>query len=136
MTRPGLGVMLRYLQREMTGGHNIPMKSLGKVIASVGVDSDKLVFEFVDKTKLTLKDEGQSCCEHRYMVCDDDLKPFIGATLTDLELADAPDVEDEYGETHEVQFLKVHTSKGSFTVSNHNEHNGYYGGFSIEAWEG
>ena len=33
---------------------------------------------------------------------------------------------------HEVQFLEVKTSKGSFTMSSHNEHNGYYGGFSIE----
>lgn len=34
---------------------------------------------------------------------------------------------------HEVQFLHVKTSKGSFAVSNHNEHNGYYGGFNVEA---
>ena len=51
-----------------------------------------------------------------------------------IELRDAPNVEDdEYGNVHEVQFLVVTTSKGAFTIETHNEHNGYYGGFFIEA---
>ena len=45
------------------------------------------------------------------------------------------DVEEEY-ETHEVQFLEIKTSKGIFTMSTHNEHNGYYGGFAIVVSEG
>jgi hypothetical protein len=34
---------------------------------------------------------------------------------------------------HETQFLIVDTTKGSFTIVNHNEHNGYYGGFGLVA---
>jgi len=30
-----------------------------------------------------------------------------------------------------VQFLTIITDNGTFTVSNHNIHNGYYGGFFI-----
>jgi hypothetical protein len=82
---------------------------------------------------MQLFDAGQSCCEHRYMRTDDDLKSFIGAELVDAEISNAPDQVDEYGETHEIQFLRVKTSKGLITISNHNEHNGYYGGFAIRA---
>jgi hypothetical protein len=29
-------------------------------------------------------------------------------------------------------FLEIHTDRGSFTMANHNVHNGYYGGFAVE----
>jgi hypothetical protein len=32
---------------------------------------------------------------------------------------------------HEVAFLEVTTDRGVFQMKNHNEHNGYYGGFLI-----
>lgn len=132
MSHPGMGVMIG-----MLGGNEKTVDaikgSLGKKIAKVAVEDNRLKFEFADGSKLTLFDDGQSCCEHRYMVCDDDLAKFVGRKLTDFELADGPTMED-CGEPHEVQFLKVYTSRGSFTVSNHNEHNGYYGGFWIVAY--
>jgi len=96
-------------------------------------ESDFLMFEFDDDTNLRLADGGQSCCEHRYMRTDDDLNEYAGAVLMDIEVASAPDQEDEWGEVHEVQFLNVHTDKGVFQMANHNEHNGYYGGFWIQA---
>ena len=82
---------------------------------------------------MRLADEGQSCCENRYMSTDDDLSDFIGGTLLDAEIKAAPDETDEWGQVHEVQFLEVRTSKGSFTMASHNEHNGYYGGFYLVA---
>ena len=36
-------------------------------------------------------------------------------------------------DVHEIQFLDVKTDKGIFQMANNNEHNGYYGGFLIEA---
>ena len=50
--------------------------------------------------------------------------------MIDAEIREAPNEPDEYGD-HEVQFLLVNTSIGTFTVASHNEHNGYYGGFDI-----
>ena len=130
MSQPGLGVMISYL-----GGNedsvNALKAALGKTIDVVELVEDALRIKFTDETGIYFYDDGQSCCEHRYMVCDDDLLSFSAATLDAAELADAPEVEDEYGEVHEVQFLRVSTSKGVIVVSNHNEHNGYYGGFSI-----
>jgi hypothetical protein len=133
MSQLGMGVMFK-----MLGGNEDSVAaftgSLGKTIAVLSLgDDDELHFEFSDGTKMCLFDDGQSCCESRYMRTDDDLTQFIGAQLIDAEIKDAPSIEDEYGESHEVEFLEVKTSKGSFTMASHNEHNGYYGGFAIRA---
>jgi hypothetical protein len=126
----GLGVMIGMLGGN-EGSINAFKRSVGKTIGTVHIDDNTLRFAFEDETHLNITDDGQSCCEHRYMSCDDDLDDFIGAELLYGELKSAPDQEDEYGEVHEVQFLDIKTSKGVFTISNHNEHNGYYGGFWI-----
>jgi len=128
---PGIGVMIQSL-----GGNEETVKavkaSLGKKISAIKLENDCLSLTFKDNTVLTLRDSGQSCCEHRYMSTDDNFEDYVGGKLTDLELRDAPNIQAEYDE-HEVQFLVVKTSKGQFTMANHNEHNGYYGGFYIEA---
>jgi hypothetical protein len=106
--------------------------SLGKKLTGIALTEDRLVMTFVDKSILTIQDSGQSCCESRYMRTDDNLAKYVGGKLMDVTLESAPDSPDEYGQ-HEVQFLHVKTGKGSFTMSSHNEHNGYYGGFWITA---
>jgi len=82
---------------------------------------------------LILRDTGQSCCEHRFMTCDDDLSTFAGAKLVAVEVRDVQVRECGVAEVEEAQFLVVTTDKGAITVANHNEHNGYYGGFCISA---
>jgi len=116
-------------------GLGVMIESIGKKIKKVWLDKEEnqLKFEFVDNTTLKIWDGGQSCCEVRYMETDDVLQEHIGGTLLQFELKDAPNQEDEFGEMHEIQFLDVMTDKGIFQISNHNEHNGYYGGFWIQA---
>lgn len=131
MGQLGIGAMLGRL-----GGNEESVKAitsvLNKTIKYVKVDEEMnaLRFEFKDGTKFKIFDDGQSCCESRYMRTDDDLTQFSGAIFIGAELKDAPNIEDEYGD-HEVQFLEIQTDKGVFTCSNHNEHNGYYGGFWV-----
>lgn len=132
MEQLGMGVMLRAL-----GGNAESVASftgaVGKTIAALRLgDDDALHFEFSDGSKMKLSDEGQSCCENRYMRTDDDLGYYVGAKLLGAEVKEAPNEPDEYGE-HEVQFLDVRTDRGVFTMASHNEHNGYYGGFWIVA---
>ncbi|MBS3993634.1 MAG: hypothetical protein KGZ87_07950 [Bacteroidetes bacterium] len=127
----GLGVMIQTL-----GGNeetvNAVKSALNKTIEKVWLKENELLFKFTDGTNLKLYDDGQSCCETRYMRTDDDLSEYSGAKLLDFELKNAPNQEDEYGD-HEIQFLDVKTDKGIFQMANHNEHNGYYGGFWIVA---
>ena len=121
--------------------------ALGKTITSAALDTrpkapggGAVVLHFTDGTGLELWDDGQSCCESRYMTTDDDLSRLAGETLTDITLTDGPDLnkgtEDSGGwpaDPHDTQFLNIHTNLGRVQVVTHNEHNGYYGGFWIVA---
>ena len=131
-THLGLGVMLRHLCGN-TDTVNAIKESFGKKIVGLKLEDNKLYMTFADKTGIYFWDNGQSCCEHRYMHTDDDLEYHVGGKFKDVEVADGPEGEDQYGEMKECQFLKITTTKGVFTMANYNEHNGYYGGFAIEA---
>jgi hypothetical protein len=131
MAQLGIGVMIKMLggdERTAT----IVQSALGKTIEKVWLDEDVLKFTFTDGSGIGIYDDGQSCCEYRHMTTDDNLEEFAGAKLLGLELKDAPDVDDGYT-VHEVQFLDIQTDKGVFQMANHNEHNGYYGGFYVVA---
>jgi len=109
--------------------------AVGKTIAGLTLSTDNaLHFVFDDGSKMRLFDDRQSCCESRYMRTDDNLAEFVGAKLLGAEIKEAPPmkVDDDYGE-HEVEFLELKTDRGVFTMANHNEHNGSYGGFLISA---
>jgi len=135
-SNPGLGVMIAQL-----GGNADSVAAftgaLGKTITGLRLDTETnyLHFEFSDGSKIYFSDDGQSCCEHRYMRTDDDLSAFIGAKLLGAEIKDAPNIECR-GDEHEVQFLDITTDKGVFQMASHNEHNGYYGGFAIRVHVG
>jgi len=129
----GIGVMLKYL-----GGNeetvNAVTSSLNKVISDIKVTDKVLSISFTDGSTLYINDGGQSCCEHRYMTCDDGLQYYIGGKLLSIELKAANVTnDDDYGGVSEVQFLDINTDNGTFQIANHNEHNGYYGGFYIQA---
>jgi hypothetical protein len=103
----------------------------GKIIRNVTVDSDELRIEFDDCT-LVLWDNGQSCCERRYMTCDDNLHYLEGQAFAGYRVENGPEIDDA-AEVHQQQFLIVDAALVSITVANHYEHNGYYGGFSVAA---
>jgi hypothetical protein len=128
----GIGVMINMLcSNEETV--NAVKASAGKTIAALSLEEGNVLkFVFSDGSKLDVWDDGQSCCEHRYMATGDRLSDYVGAVLEGFEIKSAPCEEDQYGE-HEVQFMDVRTSKGVFQMANHNEHNGYYGGFYMKA---
>ncbi len=106
--------------------------SVGRKIMKAEVTDNQLRLHFKDGAVLRIWDDGQSYCESRYMDTDDNLKYFTNTKLMDLSIETAPKQIADWSE-HEIQFLHVKTGKGSFTVSNHNEHNGYYGGFWLQA---
>jgi hypothetical protein len=127
--RLGIGTMLSQL-----GGNAETVEAftgaLNKTIAKLYLKDERLYIGLTDATGIVLYDDAQSCCEYRHMHTDDRLEEFVGATLLNAEIKDAPDIEGG-GEVHEIQFLEITTSKGPFQMVSHNEHNVYYGGFSI-----
>jgi len=132
MGKTGVGVLLSRLVG-LDDSAAAFSASVGKELAAVELVSDELLLTFVDGTQMAMYDDGQSCCEHRYMTTDDDLAYFVDSILLGVEVADAPSLITDYYDdnVHDVQFLKITTSKGVFTMETHNEHNGYYGGFTM-----
>lgn len=120
----------------MLGGNKdsaeIVQESIGKTIVQLSADEERISFVFEDGSTMRLSDQGQSCCEHRYLVNNNDLSQYIGATLTGAEFKDEYSGNADY-EEHEIQPVEIQTSKGNFIIEHHNEHNGYYGGFWIVA---
>lgn len=132
MAQPGIGAMLHYL----SGGSDHEAKEYaGREIVAARLNQDaspeRVEVTFMDGVTIHILDEGQSCCESRYITCDDDWIDLVGGRLLDIETKDAGDVESEYGEFHEAVFIEIKTDKGHVAFTTHNEHNGYYGGFGL-----
>lgn len=103
----------------------------GRIIDKIELVSDVLVIKSGDKY-LRISDDGQSCCEHRYMHTEDedDFDYHIGSVFRFVQIVHGPD-GGLGGDVHETMFCDVLTSKGVIQLVCHNEHNGYYGGFSV-----
>jgi len=133
----GMGYMI-----EMLGGYRDALKAWenvhGKEITRLSMNPDAndgdgaLYIEVEGGVAIEVMDKARSCCESRYLECDDDLGDFIGGDLLDIEVSERPSTEDEDGHgVVECAFMVVRTSIGAFTVSSYNRHNGYYGGIFI-----
>lgn len=137
---PISSVRMFKLSERITGMIGLGDKALtavvGKKIRELSIVENRLAFIFDDESTLSIFDARQACCERRYMSTDDELSWYVGAILLDAEVRDGPTQQqrDEFGyDNIESQFLIVTTSKGQSTIVNYNEHNGFYGGFLIDA---
>jgi hypothetical protein len=124
----GVGAMLHQLGG---GSEHSSDEYKGKIISSIEIKDNSLYISFESGEKIRVYDDGQSCCEYRYMTCDDDLQYLVGKSLVHIASKDAPDMQDDHDEVHEVCFLEIMTNDGFANIANHNEHNGYYGGFGL-----
>lgn len=79
---------------------------------------------------IAIFDNGESCCEHRYMTTYDDLQSLVGHELRHIKAMATADIRDT-SEEHEIVFVEIGTDVGFVTIVNHNEHNGNYGGFGL-----
>lgn len=127
----GIGSMLHYLSG---GSEHSPEEYYGNKILMVDITDDKLTLKLSNDKTISIWDNGQSCCEHRYMSTDDDIKSLIGHTLTRIEAKEGPNITEDYDE-HEQVFIEIGTDVCFITIVNHNEHNGYYGGFGLTITE-
>lgn len=102
-------------------------------ITDLSVENNVLSISLEDGRIIQLEDIASYCCEKRYMTCDDDLDYYVGSEYIDWETRKGQS-QDHAHSDHDVCFLIVNTSRGSFTVANHNIHNGYYSGFDIREY--
>jgi len=95
-------------------------------------ESGRFIMVLSSGFKIIIEDAGQDCCESRYLHTSDDLMSLVGETLVSIRISEV-EYRCDRGEDHEVAFLTVSTKRDSVVVETHNEHNGYYGGFSVRA---
>jgi predicted phage gp36 major capsid-like protein len=106
-------------------------RCIGKKIIEVKFSDDTIFLTFADMKTLWIWDGGQSCCERRFMRTDDNIQELVGLDFEGLELSTVARCSFESLDEREIQFLKVKAGWVEVVFSSHNEHNGYYGGFSI-----
>jgi hypothetical protein len=116
------------------GNKNDPSKYYGKTIKSISFKDDAVRIWFDDGLSIRISDEGQSCCEYRYMDTPDNVADLVGQKLLGIEQSDFS-YDGSDCDTHEMVFLNIKTDKEVVQFSFHNEHNGYYGGFSLQISE-
>lgn len=131
MSQNGFMVNLHYL---CGGSKHRPDEYYGRKISSAYILNNRLCIGFEDGKKIQIWDAGQTCCESRYITCDDDPQDLIGGVLSNIETKNGGEKENDY-ETHEMVFIDIITNKGMITLTTHNEHNGYYGGFALTITE-
>jgi hypothetical protein len=104
------------------------------IVSAVLEHEFTLILTFADGTRLFLHDDGQSCCESRYITCDDGLETLVGGVLLNIQARPGPNLiqQDEYRGDHDTMFVEVQGSTGFVTLTTHNQHNGYYGGFDLK----
>lgn len=125
----GLGAMIDWLSGYDSDKEALE-KAIGQEISSVRVENDIIKIDFKVGFGIEILDNGQSCCEHRYMVVDDkDFDYFVGAKFTGIAVGEYLSNNDDYN-CHDSQFLYIRTDIGTFDAVMHDEHNGYYAGFS------
>ena len=128
----GFGAALHYLSG---GSAHSADEYYGQRVTAAAIDDERLTLTLFPSGKvIQIWDNGQSCCESRYMTTDDDVQSLVGHELRRIETKDGPNQTDGYGE-HEQVFIEVGTDVGFITIVNHNEHNGYYGGFGLTITE-
>lgn len=112
-------------------------KYYGREVTKAVLADDVLRIDFTDGTHFRLYDDGQSCCESRYMTTDDDPASLVGQTIVSIECRDGGHGgSDDNGEYREEEFVIIQGNKSAITLCTHNDNNGYYGGFDMKIDEG
>lgn len=126
MSQMGMGAIIHYLSG---GSKHSASEYYGKKIVSAKMENEQIRLELDDGVSICIWDNGQACCESRYMTTDDDVQSPVGHKLIRIEAKDGPNLEGS--EEHESCFVEIGTDDGFVTIVNHVEHNGYYGGFGL-----
>ena len=111
------------------------VKFVGKVVAQAYFTDYRIKLVFADDSAVELYDNGQLCCEHRYMTCDDEFEDLVGGKLTEVLVRAGGCTDLDEWNCDETMFMEIRTDKDFVTVCTHNTHNGYYGGFNLIAKE-
>lgn len=128
MSLLGVGAVIHILGG---GSKHSASEFYGRKVVSAELKDERLSLVLDDGEVIQIWDDAQSCCESRYITCDDDLSKLIGGKLSKIEVREFKEESSEYGDAHEMAFVEVATDECFITICTHNQNNGYYGGFGL-----
>jgi len=111
-----------------------PAPYYGRTITRAFANERQIKLTLDNEVTICLTDAGQSCCEYRYMTIEDNIEDLVGKKLTEISVREGGTREAEY-DVHDIYFLHIKAEDECLVVANHNEHNGYYGGFDLTLTE-
>lgn len=89
--QPGIGAMIHILSG---GSDHDPSEYYGNKIVAARLDKEadpeRVEIVFDGGKTIHIWDNGQSCCESRYITCDDDWAVLIGGKLLAIETKPGP----------------------------------------------
>lgn len=138
-SQDGLTVMIDNLFGDKAGTINALQSAVNHTISDIKLEDNMNIKITLDTGDiLVITDEGQSCCEQRYITCDADLPTYVGKKILNFRqdeyrASDEEQENSEWGDAHEIQNLIIVTDEGNIDFVTHVVHNGYYGGFVIRA---
>lgn len=94
--------------------------AVGKQITSAYKSDNQICINFIDNSKLLIFDDGQSCCEHRYLTCDDYLEGMIGEFFSSISTTCCDNLDSSEDMYHEVRFVTIYTNRDHYTACTHN----------------
>lgn len=104
---------------------------VGKKIKKIEVKENQVLIEFTNGALIAFESDEPDCCAHHYMSTDDIVDEHVDSKLIDAIIKPHKEVKDDGGDTHEMMFFEIVTTKGSIYCVSHNQHNGYYGGVGV-----
>src|SRR5688572_26528754 len=82
----GVGALVHMLGG---GSRHNASEFYGRTVIAAGLSDERLSLTLEDGEIIQIWDDGQSCCESRYITCDDDLSKIIGGKLVRIETREA-----------------------------------------------
>lgn len=116
---------------QLQGEHHTAGPYVGRKIVKAEILNEALHLTFAGGTGIKIWDGGQDCCESRYLTTDDIVTDLVGKTLWYIDLKQVQGGDEGGISCHEIVFVEIGTDDGHITLVNHNEHNGWYGGFRL-----
>lgn len=119
---------------QLEGRYHPAAKYAGRTVIAADISENEFRLSFEDGARIMIWDDGQSCCESRYLTTDDDLGDLIGKKFWYVETKPV-EVQEDGDESHEIVFVEIGYEDDHITLASHNRHNGYYSGATLRLTE-
>ena len=91
----------------------------GMEVSAVTVGEEHAVI-MCGEVGVRITDEGQDCCESRYITTDDDPARLIGSRLASITSGEVKEADGMDDECHDIVFVTIRTDTAELVLQSHN----------------